>query len=191
MTGEYKSKEQRWLERLTNGDWVLHATKGLCQVLLNIPQPNKTHQFLLQTKVERELFWCFSDEVKAPHKLRWVRTKKKKPRKSTKKKKPGRKKLYVKVNDLSTGIPIYFDVDKTTQTAQFPCVIVSLLSAEPFRESKTVFVHEYLFSFLRHAYAKPIQATYRMNLESREEADKRAAKACGEFIAAVIREKYW
>lgn len=192
VSGEYKSKFQKWAESLEIGDWVLHDTYGLCVVLLKIPKPQRHIDYLLEKKEGKILFWCTVDEIQPPHKIRWVRQKvKKKQQYKPKKKKPGRKKLNVKVNDLSTGIPIYFDVDKTKEMAQFPCVIVSLISETPFRDTENVKVYEFLFSFLRHWYAKPIQGIYRINCETRAQAEKKAGKVCGQFIAAVIRERYW
>src|SRR6478735_4319233 len=154
VKGQYKSKLQAWAEQLRIKDWVLHSEHGLCVVLLNIGKPNYQRDLLLETKEGGHIFWCTSEDIKPAHKVRYVH--KKKPKKHKPKRRPaGRKKLNVKVTEPRYGVPIYFDVDKTTEMASFPCVIVSLVSQEPWKESRTTTTYEFIFSFLRHWYAKP------------------------------------
>jgi hypothetical protein len=190
VKGQYKSKLTQWAEQLKIKDWVLHNEYGLCVVLLAIPKPHQHIDFLLETKERGHLFWCTADDIKPAHKVRYVHKKKPKKRKP-KRKPPGRKKLNVKVTEPRYGVPIYFDVDKTTEMAQFPCVIVSLVGQEPWKESRMTVTYEFIFSFLRHWYAKPIQAIYRVNETDRRRAETKAAKVVTQFIEEVLKERYY
>ncbi len=164
-----KTQRQRWLEKLSVGDWIL-TPEGVAVVLMASPD-----NFLCEAR-DGMIFWTTPDKLSPLQKIRWVRKTKPKRKYKPKRKPAGRKRLYVKVNEPEFGIYLY-EMEKllVSDIVEYPCVKIYVSEG-----------HKVQLDFLRHAFAKPLTQLH-TEVDVSEESLLRLAAA---HAARIYKERY-